>query len=431
MLRAAEVDVPFPSTASLDETELWLSTARATFVQHSAIPQLKQVRSYTVSSFVAWAKLMVVLEYILEELYSPAARRSASLAATGLTAGNVGARTMDGRDAGDTMEMKFRNILKMLNEWSEDLPREIRWYGLFSGYQHVPSSSQNRNRPGLAPPSGAASHRGLPPHVLTLRAWAALCMLALHRPFIPHKLAPATMAATGSFAPSLSKPAQACIAAAREIVTLTDAYETTFPLRKIPSGWVFLIFQAGTIFSSFSQFQPLAQYIVQHAQQQGQQAQAAAAEQHAQEVAHECQQLLNRCIERLSKIAVTHRGASRHVEILRGLSEKTSASGDLVDYSLPSGGDANGAGNGSQGGGFGGRVGSAYQQHPWQQLDGRGGRPDASASVGYDGMSERLILEGFWNSMPFGESWDDWTTYFRNHLQVPPRAPTNVPSFQA
>ncbi len=382
MLRSAEIDVPFPSPDSLDETDKWLNNVSASFVQHSAILHLKQSPGFLVSSFIAWAKMMFILEHILEELYSSAARRTASLVATGrMDEASSGARHMDGREAGETMEWKFRNILRMMIEWADDLPREIQWDGFFPT-QGGSQAANARTRSTRAAPTlpGSSTHRGVPPQVLTLRGWASLCMLALHRPFIPQNLSSSALAASNNFLPCLSPPAQVCIGSANEILSLMDAYESIFPVRKIPSGWVFVLFQAGTIFSSFCQFKPISADVMQQVQQQGLQPQAEAATKRAQEVAQECQHQLARCIDKLVRIGHTHRAANEYVDILRRLSEVSAGMSRAASSTV-----------GAQG---------VY-----------------TGDMGYGGMSERLLLEGFFSSMPFGQTLSSWQTFINQHLQ--------------
>ncbi|KDN52413.1 hypothetical protein K437DRAFT_266605 [Tilletiaria anomala UBC 951] len=419
VLRSSDIDVPFPSTNTTDEVELWLNTTSASFVQHRAIPELKLSRSYRISVFVAWAKLMIILEYILDELYSLPARRSAQ---AGMAADM---RPLNGRDAGDSMEMKFRSMLRLLGEWAEELPEEIRWHGLFPGHDNASRHART---------SGANPHRGVGPNVLTLRAWASLCMLALHRPFIPRNVSNGSQGEAVSSLSALSHPAQACISAADEILNLVDAFESTFPVRKIPSGWVFLVFSSATIYSSFGTAsmpqQPIYNGLVDATMQQQQY-------RLTHDTALHCQRQLNRCIERLKRISETHKGAAPDVEILRNLSdvrnsiagssnaaESTSQKANLTSSTsadapafYPAQPPPHSAFATSQ-------QQRQPQLGPYEHANQHSAQPQQESRSAYDSMNEGFMLEGFWNSMPFGESWDSWRSYF-NHLQPTITAPVS------
>ena len=450
MLRVSEIDVELPSTESIEETSFWLDSNSAVFVNHNAIPELKSMRACTLSAFNSWARLMIIFEEIIHNFYSLKARREL-MAAAAVGSGEGGGGGGPGEQQGQsqptsTLEDKYRRILDSLARWDERLPpqSQIRWQGFFPG-QHRKGGSYGARPPHESP------HRGVGPHVLTIRAYASLCMLALHRPFIPHTgnngLANQSFCELSS---ALSQPAQACLAAANEIVELIDAYEANFPVRKLSSGWVFLLFQAATIFCSFGasnvslaheMLKPNPSDIkgtsvdngsasghtdVRKTQQQRQQ---------MYEITNYCHFQLERCIDRLGRISHTHKSAERHVDILRNLTTMrsnlnamvsqtatTSASTSVPSQPLPSySGDMQRQPGSQYDGSFEQlHHPSPHQQHHQQQHEHQqhsSHHPPTSPQHPLSTATPAAIegVSDFWSNMPLCQNWDSWNSYF-DHL---------------
>lgn len=255
-MRRENLDVPFPDTMERDEFDLWLTGAARRFVVGGVHPRMEHTKVHCLSSFQAWANVMYILEQILQNIYSRWA--------------------MQERKRGESW--RYDEILVQLDRdlqrWRESLPPHLQWTN---------------------------DHTGVGPHVLTLRAWYCACMLLLHRPRVPRM----ESSRDRDRQMTLLSGADICKRAATEICCIMEAYEETFRARKIPSSWVYLIFQAATIHSSFSTPKANTNDLLSPARV-------------------ESGERLQQCITWLDAIAQTWTSASHHVEILKGLEHASS-----------------------------------------------------------------------------------------------------------
>jgi hypothetical protein len=251
MMRMEDFDVPFPDTMERDEFDLWLSGPARKFVTQDVYSEMEHVKVHCLSSFQAWANVMHILEQILRNVYSRRSKRDRK----------------EGNN--EDYEATLVELDIKLKRWRETLPLHLRW---------------------------TDDHSGVGPHIQTLRAWYFACMLLLNRPRIPLLDDKERQGLSGL---------EICRGAATEICLILETYEKVFRVRKIPTSWVYLIFQAATIHSSFSA-SPSDHYV-----------QLSLARQ-------ESARRLDQCIDWLTRIAQTWTSASHHVEILKSL-EYTSA----------------------------------------------------------------------------------------------------------
>lgn len=119
---------------------------------------------------------------------------------------------------------------------------------------------------------------------------------------------------------SLFHPAQVCIQAAEEIISITEVYTKLYLPRKLPGSYVYMLFQAGTIVSSFS--------INMGEANDG----SALGTDHervrrAHGTAARCRMLLFRCIHLLNELSLSHPSARKLVRILQSLSDVSSTVG--------------------------------------------------------------------------------------------------------
>lgn len=151
-------------------------------------------------------------------------------------------------------------------------------------------------------------------------------------------LPPDTKGRGAAFWLSLSHPAQVCIQAAAEVIDIADAYKGLYPSRKLPSIWVFMLFQAGTIVSSFSMNLMTRRKVPENdsaakgpAHSTGTATFSGVAQgsdqdrmKRANDTAARCRSLLARCIASLEEIGLSHPSAGKLVRILQSLSDVSS-----------------------------------------------------------------------------------------------------------
>ncbi len=260
-LRTAEIEADYPSVQESDEYELWINDVTRKFVDKDRTAHLEGVQCHALSSFRAWAGVMAILERILEEVYSPQAKRDRR-------------RTNGASDYEALLRLNER-----LAQWKAELPSHLAWSGTWTS----PNTScltvpQTRS----ADRQEADAHRGLPPHILTMRAWYCICLILLHRPRVPKLLEGPTQQdvataedidnsaenAGGSNADKdgnlygrrtsanhkKAEPAglEICNAAAKEVCDILHVYGSSFRIRKISSSWVYVIFQTATIHAALA-----------------------------------------------------------------------------------------------------------------------------------------------------------------------------------
>ncbi|CDR99764.1 hypothetical protein [Sporisorium scitamineum] len=269
-LRTAEIEADWPSVQEADEYDLWLNETTRKFVDKSQLPYLEGVKVHALSSFKAWAEVMAILERILEEVYSPQAKRDRH-------------RTKGASDYEALLRLNDR-----LANWRADLPPHLKWSGTWTSPDLLSLASTRRS---TAERKECDSHRGFPPQILTMRSWYCICLILLHRPRVP-KLLDSSRRRSSSSADetglvgaeeqkdSMSKngqkndaqsaaradlpsaPANAkgpelagldiCNAAAKEVCDILHVYGSSFRIRKISSSWVYLIFQTATIHAALA-----------------------------------------------------------------------------------------------------------------------------------------------------------------------------------
>ncbi|KAJ9476112.1 Zn(2)-C6 fungal-type domain-containing protein [Pseudozyma hubeiensis] len=260
-LRSAEIEADWPSVQEADEYDVWLNETTRKFVDKAQLPYLEGVKVHALSSFKAWAEVMSILERILEQVYSPQAKR-------------------DRRRTGGTSDCQALLALnERLNKWRANLPEHLKWSGTWLSSELL--SSGLDPRPSADRKEGEA-HRGLPPQILTMRSWYCICLILLHRPRVPRLKdstqsqrarcasdEPASIAVDDEKITSAAKtkgrsslaaedevpePAglDICNAAAKEVCDILHVYGSSFRIRKISSSWVYIIFQAATIHAALA-----------------------------------------------------------------------------------------------------------------------------------------------------------------------------------
>jgi hypothetical protein len=257
MMRREDLDVPFPDIMERDEFDLYLAGPTRRFISEKAHPSMERTKVHCLSSFQAWANLMYILERILRNVYSRWAMHERK------------------RGANLRYDETLAALDGDLQRWREELPSHLQWLN---------------------------DHSGVGPHVLTLRGWYYASLLLLHRPRLP-RLEETIREKAGASA-HLSG-VDICKRAATQICCLMETYEGTFRVRKIPSSWVFLIFQGGIIHSSFS-------------------APNGRTSDHLSASRKESAYRLQQCIKWLGVMSKTWTSASHHVETLKDLQQTSS-----------------------------------------------------------------------------------------------------------
>lgn len=269
-LRSAEIEADWPSVQEADEYDLWLNETTRKFVEKNQLPRLEGVKVHALSSFKAWAEVMAILERILEEVYSPQAKRDRR-------------RTKGASDYEALLRLNDR-----LSKWRADLPSHLKWTGTWTSPEML---SSNFFKHGSADRKESEPHRGLPPQILTMRSWYCICLILLHRPRVPKLLegpkdrsataaedslqstaqdaeeqSPSTKKGKKAMAQPTKKAGQTsakdrrpelagleiCNAAAKEVCDILHVYGSSFRIRKISSSWVYLIFQSATIHAAIA-----------------------------------------------------------------------------------------------------------------------------------------------------------------------------------
>lgn len=287
MLRLADLDTLRPSVMERDELDLWLSGGGQHFLQPQAAQAMECVKSHALSSFNSWCDIGIIVETVLDQVYRPAARRAR---AEGVYSQQADEATMQ--------------IDAELRRWRSNLPEHLQW----------------RDE------DGVSAHVNVGPHILTLRGWYYTCLLLLHRPRVPylqeaydsdhdldaiHALQrlqqPDPSSSLSDPFHRLPKGVDASRAAANGICSIMEAYETTFRIRKFPSSWVYLVFQAATVHAG----------LASHA---GRSRSNELNVHSLSPLRIESIQRLEQCIRWLDDMSVTWASASSHVNILRNLS---------------------------------------------------------------------------------------------------------------
>ncbi|BEJ11423.1 hypothetical protein CspHIS471_0108450 [Cutaneotrichosporon sp. HIS471] len=292
MMRSVVIDTPRPSTMERDELDLWLAGRASQYLQPAAVSVMECSKSHALSSFNAWIDIMVILEDILEHVYRPSECR---------------ARIENPETAGRHYDELVVGIDGALRAWRRNLPTHLQWED-----------------------GDPRAHQCVGPHILTMRGWYYTCMLLVHRPRVPFLDAAASphndaaealsrMSHPSASTPStpahkrLPKGIDASRDAASSICNVLEGYKHSFRVRKFPSMWVYMIFQAGTVHGGLaarpspSPFEPEIQF--------GQLGQLGFSPQRV-----ESYQRLEQCISWLDQIGITWASASHHSEILRRIS---------------------------------------------------------------------------------------------------------------
>ncbi|GMK54827.1 hypothetical protein CspeluHIS016_0114130 [Cutaneotrichosporon spelunceum] len=285
MMRSVVIDTPRPSTMERDELDLWLAGRASQYLHPAAVSVMECSKSHALTSFNAWIDIMVILEDILEHVYRPSECR---------------ARIENPETAGFHYDELVVGIDSALRAWRHDLPPHLQWED-----------------------GDPTAHQCVGPHILTMRGWYYTCMLLVHRPRVPfldpttspHNDAAEALSRMSHSAAAPSTPAHkrlpkgidASRDAASAICNVLEGYKHSFRVRKFPSMWVYMIFQAGTVHGGLaarsfpSPFEPELQLGV--------------SPQRAESF-----QRLEQCISWLDQIGITWASASHHSEILRRIS---------------------------------------------------------------------------------------------------------------
>lgn len=334
-LRSADIDTPRPSVMERDEFDLLLAgKAQKRFVRPSSYEAMGCVKSHVITFLNAWCDVMTILETILDQLYRPSAYRARYDAA-------LGAGTLE------EQEKSMLQIDQALSAWRDALPEHLQWRSDDVG-EHI--------------------NRGT--NMLTVRGWFYTCKLLVHRPRVPlldHSIVTSSLDPTeivasfshaqdadaiealqklkgiplgtfgtrldperqrrdgGQASPRVGKrinanaqPAlrrdsrldsglEASWHAARCICLILDAYEQTFLRCKLPSSWVYLVFQSGTVHAGLAM--PAADRTSLPDDKAVMSSRRA-----------ESKYRLDQCIRWLDHISLTWASASHHVKLLRSLS---------------------------------------------------------------------------------------------------------------
>lgn len=342
MLRASDIEVELPSTDERDEYDIFVNDQSRHFVAPDRAAGMADVKCRCISSFRAYCDLMMILERILVDVYSPKARRARS----------------DGHC--ESYLLAVVEIDGVLRSWRQHLSSHLQWSSADSGGACLSSSLfPGKHRVSQSQGEGDVQDN-VPPQVLTMRAWYSACMLLLHRPrlaldqsvrtksFIlppdgtvtpksPPRVSAqdassddsARTAAKRASADTLAKSKQKDVlaisgsklvrAAATEICNLLPKYRSTFSVRRIPSSWVYLIFQSAVIHSSFlERDEPSSAFdgdaLEAHEDRDG-------AETTGKRRSNDSKRLFQQCIRSLEQMSLTWRGASHHVATLRRVAQ--------------------------------------------------------------------------------------------------------------
>ncbi|KAJ1019392.1 hypothetical protein NDA16_004509 [Ustilago loliicola] len=350
MLRSDDIDIHLPSTEERDEYDIFVNDRSRHFVAPDRISTMSDVKCRCISSFGAYCNLMMLLERILDQIYSPKARRE--------------------RKQGHSRNYK-QSVVDLdanLRLWRQNLPRHLQWtFEKDSELLTSPMSGDQTRRHRLSrlkqSPSGQVRQDDVPPQVLTMRAWYSACMLLLHRPRLPldvgssasrhrsgldpdqvppdlsgastdavlsdasdqpEKMQPSELLHVETVTSQgikmiLAVPASELVkAAATEICYLLPKYQATFSVRRIPSSWVYLIFQSAIIHSSFIEDSDADS---DASEAQDTVSVPSTSKGRTKEGDSESERLFRQCIRNLEQMALTWRGASHHVATLRRVAE--------------------------------------------------------------------------------------------------------------
>ncbi|KAE8351129.1 fungal-specific transcription factor domain-containing protein [Aspergillus coremiiformis] len=187
-LQDSDTNVPLTFLDRYEELEYWMPFA------YSGNPNVRYSGSpaYSVSTFTELCKLSVILNGILNKVYSERSPKRAS----------------------EEMVSNLRTLDSDLQQWHEGLPSHLKF-----------------DQP----------HDSPPPHVLSLLALYHVLVILLHRPFVAeghlHNTAPSI--ALTSF--------RTCATAANAIIRLLQRYEETFSIRRAPYLISYATYVAATI----------------------------------------------------------------------------------------------------------------------------------------------------------------------------------------
>ncbi|KAJ1034633.1 hypothetical protein NDA18_001489 [Ustilago nuda] len=348
MLRSDDIDIDLPSTQERDEYDIFVNDRSHHFVASHRISTMTDVKCRCISSFNAYCSLMMLLERILGRVYSPKARQE--------------------RKRGNFGNYK-QSVIKLdaaLRLWRKELPHHLQWRcDNDSEFLSPPTLTAQTRIRNVARPRPSQSTQTLqdnvPPQVLTVRAWYSACMLLLHRPRLPLDIGssvsrrridldnvPADSGGAGKEAmlsdtcdaseerqtsaasnvdtiahqvgkTVLAVPASKLVkAAATEICYLLPKYQATFSVRRIPSSWVYLIFQSAIIHSSFIEDSDASSDNSEGEDAIGARNTSESKRRHGES---ESERLFRQCIRNLDQMALIWRGASHHVATLRRVAE--------------------------------------------------------------------------------------------------------------
>ncbi|PWN53130.1 hypothetical protein IE53DRAFT_211192 [Violaceomyces palustris] len=363
-LRFDEVDVPFPSVYERDEFDLWLNDTTYPFLQPRGRLDMEGAKVHALSSFQALCQVMHVLERILSEVYSIKARKERK------------------ETRGESDRAVLSRLDWALREWREKLPAHLQWKD--AGQR--PSLGRDDDDDDVEDgqiPRGTKAHRGAGPHVLTMRGWYCICIILLHRPRVPqllkiksshqrhglqleagqgtrergsNPLGNGTKDGSKSGLSDRRRPAsglEACSASAAEVCDILSTYDSTFRMRKIPSSWVYLIFQSATIHAALAaipvaSLQSLEGQTISgratgagtgHRGKGGGSADEAGSSQSTSQelgaLIEKSKRLLAQCTSFLTRLSKTWKSASHHVETLQGLGVASAISRTRPSSPLP------------------------------------------------------------------------------------------------
>ncbi|UZJ53993.1 hypothetical protein CBS101457_003313 [Exobasidium rhododendri] len=211
LLRAEDADRELPDLDERDEYEIWLNDRTRKFVSVPQAEAMTGVRTHAISSFLAWVQVMKEHESIRKDL-----RRDLP-SGTGV------------------FERMYRQRSQRLQAFKDQLPQHLQWYSPFVDPEAA--NFTNLAEYDIKYYLAMDSHGGVTPQVLLMRAWYSECCMLLHRPCVGE-------------GQQGSESARLCLCAATEVCAIVSAYERSFGINLMQSGFIHIIFQSATLLAA-------------------------------------------------------------------------------------------------------------------------------------------------------------------------------------
>ena len=210
LLRAEDADRELPDVEERDEYELWLNSQSRPLISPLQARAMVGVRTHALSSFLAWVQVMKEHEGIRKDL------------------------KRDLPSGTGAFERYFTERSQRLHAFKDQLPTHLQWDSPFIDAKADDSQGQGFDA-GFS--VARDSHASVAPQILLMRAWFCECCILLHRPCV----------GTGERG---SYSARRCLCAATEVCAIVSAYERTFGMDLMPSGFIQILFQGATLLAA-------------------------------------------------------------------------------------------------------------------------------------------------------------------------------------